>query len=199
MAHQLSQLPGEEKIEFDGFQAMRKMGMNYFDAVKGSQKDIMNTTRNFVLRTRLGKEVDFTDEFRKRFMTTEYGNYEKYDKNSITRETDVDLGDGGKDDRLFQNSLNFNRRMQLDDHKAHEEQFKRVFFQAVKDVERSKLGEAAEKVKEALMEEEAFAHEGYREKAWLDDLEAGEVEFYGRMSPIAKEEVYRLYQKGWTV
>ena len=32
----------------------------------------------------MNREIDFTDDFRKRFMTREYGNYEKYDKNSIT-------------------------------------------------------------------------------------------------------------------
>lgn len=32
---------------------------------------------------KLNREINFTDDFRKRFMTKEYGNYEKYEKNSI--------------------------------------------------------------------------------------------------------------------
>jgi hypothetical protein len=46
---------------------------------------------------RLGREIDFTDDFRKRFMTKEYGNYEKYEKNSVKEEVDPGYNDGGQD------------------------------------------------------------------------------------------------------
>jgi hypothetical protein len=48
-----------------------------------NEKEMMTTTKNLVMRTRLEREVKFDDDFRKRFMTKEYGNYEKYDKNAI--------------------------------------------------------------------------------------------------------------------
>ena len=43
----------------------------------------MNTTKVLKQRMRMEKEIDFTEDFRKRFVAKEYGNYEKYDKNSI--------------------------------------------------------------------------------------------------------------------
>ena len=45
---------------------------------------MMKTTKSYITRMRMKKEISFTDDFRKRFMTNEYGNYDKYDKNSIT-------------------------------------------------------------------------------------------------------------------
>jgi len=42
---------------------------------------MMNATKNFTMRHRLNKDLDFTDDFRKKFITKEYGNYEKYDQN----------------------------------------------------------------------------------------------------------------------
>lgn len=40
---------------------------------------MMAQTKNYTARLRLNREVDFTEDFRKRFMTREYGNYEKYE------------------------------------------------------------------------------------------------------------------------
>ena len=53
---------------------------------------------------RLNKEIDFTDDFRKRFMTRENGNYKKYEKNSVTEEFDKGEYDGGLDQ--FQKNYN---------------------------------------------------------------------------------------------
>ncbi len=44
----------------------------------------MAHTKNYSTRLRLNKEVNFNEDFRKRFLTKDYGNYEKYDKNSVT-------------------------------------------------------------------------------------------------------------------
>lgn len=46
---------------------------------------------------RLGRDIDFTEDFRKRFMTRDYGNYEKYEKNSVTEEVDKGITDEGLD------------------------------------------------------------------------------------------------------
>lgn len=57
----------------------------------------MNQTKNFATRTRLNREIDFTDDFRKRFMTKDYGNYEKYEKNAISHDLDRGITDNGRD------------------------------------------------------------------------------------------------------
>jgi hypothetical protein len=44
---------------------------------------MMNNTKNYTTRFRLNREINFTEDFRNKFMTKEYGNYEKYTKNSV--------------------------------------------------------------------------------------------------------------------
>lgn len=62
---------------------LRDDASNYFDIVGKNERDMMNQTKNYATRLRLNRQIDFSDDFRKRFMTREYGNYEKYDKNSV--------------------------------------------------------------------------------------------------------------------
>ena len=50
----------------------------------------MNNTRNLVMRMKLNRDINFTDDFRKQHMIKNYGNYEKYDKNKV--KTDYDDG-----------------------------------------------------------------------------------------------------------
>ena len=45
--------------------------------------DMMNNTKNYTMRARLNREIQHTEDFRTRFMTKEYGNYEKYERNRI--------------------------------------------------------------------------------------------------------------------
>ena len=58
-----------------------KEAKDFFNTVSKNEKDLMNTTKNIKQRLRLGREIDFSEDFRKRFMTKEYGNYDKYLKN----------------------------------------------------------------------------------------------------------------------
>ena len=51
---------------------------DYFSKVHKEEGDMMQTTKHLEERMRLEKEIDFTEDFRKRFLTNEYGNYEKY-------------------------------------------------------------------------------------------------------------------------
>jgi hypothetical protein len=55
----------------------------------------MQTSKNIMTRLRLGKHIDFSDDFRKRFLNNEYGNYEKYEKNEVKTETDRGEEDTG--------------------------------------------------------------------------------------------------------
>ena len=45
---------------------------------------MVRNTKNFTMRHRLNRELDGSEDFTKRFLTHEYGNYDKYDKNRIT-------------------------------------------------------------------------------------------------------------------
>jgi hypothetical protein len=67
-----------------------------FDFVGKDEKDLMNATKNIKNRMRLRREIDYSEDFRRRFLTKEYGNYDKFEKNNITKETEektMDTGD----------------------------------------------------------------------------------------------------------
>lgn len=101
---------------------MRDNMSNYFDVVSKNEKDMMNTTKNMVQRTRLQRQVDYTEDFRKRIMTQEYGNYEKYEKNAVVQEVDRGEDDFGYD-KFMINYHDMMKRMQTnegDDKRKHE-------------------------------------------------------------------------------
>lgn len=70
---------------------------NYFDVAGKSERDMMNQTKNYTTRLRLNRQIEFTEDFRKRFMTREYGNYEKYEegRNRISEEIEKGEDDLG--------------------------------------------------------------------------------------------------------
>ena len=43
----------------------------------------MRNTKNYTMRHRLNREIDHSEDFTKRFLTNEYGNYDKYTENKI--------------------------------------------------------------------------------------------------------------------
>ena len=100
-------------IESDYWNQMRTMKVqaaDYFNNVSKSEKDMMNNTKNFVMRHRLNREISFGDDFRKKYMTNEYGNYGKYEKNSV--ETVYDKGvDDNHHDKFFENYMNLVKRL----------------------------------------------------------------------------------------
>lgn len=58
--------------------------------------------------------MDFNEDFRKKYLTKEYGNYDKYDKNAIKEEVDPGHNDLGYDTFL----RNYNDMMRQT--KSHE-------------------------------------------------------------------------------
>ena len=44
---------------------------------------MMRNTKNYTMRHRLNREIDHSEDFTKRFLTNEYGNYDKYTENKI--------------------------------------------------------------------------------------------------------------------
>lgn len=75
-----------------------KEASQYFETVSKNENDLMASSKNYALRVRMGREIDFNEDFRKRFMTREYGNYEKYEgKNNVAEEVDRGVNDTGLD------------------------------------------------------------------------------------------------------
>ena len=87
--------------------------------------DMMNNTKNYVMRTKLNREIEHSENFRKRFMTQEYGNYEKYDKNRIKTEYKEDEMKFDSD-KFYDNYLNMIKKLptktkdQIEDKKRKE-------------------------------------------------------------------------------
>lgn len=57
---------------------------DHFNVVSQNEKDMMATTKNLITRTRMQREIEWGNEdFRKKILTQDYGNYEKYEKNAV--------------------------------------------------------------------------------------------------------------------
>ena len=75
-----------------------------------TERDMMNTTKNYTMRARLNRDLDFTEDFRKRYLTNEYGNYEKYEENKV--ETVYDEGPENLEvDKFYENYLSMLKKM----------------------------------------------------------------------------------------
>ena len=71
---------------------------------------MMTNTKNYTMRHRLNREIDHSEDFRKRFMTQEYGNYSKYDDNRIKTEY-KDNEEKEDVDKFYQNYLDMIKKM----------------------------------------------------------------------------------------
>jgi hypothetical protein len=95
-------LTPEEVMEQGYWDKMRDFtdeAADYFSVVGKNEKDMMNNTKNYATRVRLNREIKLDEDFRKRFMTREYGNYEKYEegRNVVKEETEKGQNDLGGD------------------------------------------------------------------------------------------------------
>ena len=72
---------------------------------------MMNNTKNYTTRLRLSRQVDFSEDFRKRFMTREYGNYQKYEEGRNTVEHITEKGENDMGfDKLYKNDSKATKR-----------------------------------------------------------------------------------------
>ncbi len=113
-----------EQSYWDKVRDLSDDASTYFDVVGKSDRDMMNQTKNYTTRLRLKRQVDFNEDFRKRFMTREYGNYEKYEsgRNRITEEIEKGEDDIGLD-TLFKNEHEMIKRMStMEGESAREEE-----------------------------------------------------------------------------
>mmetsp|Transcript_6785 Transcript_6785/g.11408 ORF Transcript_6785/g.11408 Transcript_6785/m.11408 type:complete len:161 (+) Transcript_6785:228-710(+) len=69
-----------------------------------SEQQMMNFTKNYIARNKLNREIDLNEDFRKRFLTKDYGNFEKYEKGKNTFEVKLEGAEKlTKYDNLYQN------------------------------------------------------------------------------------------------
>jgi len=87
----------QDQAYFDSVKDLSKDAEQYFSLLSQDDKDMMSNTREMVKRMRFQKEVQFNEGFKKRFMTRDYGNYEKYEKNYVSEKVDKGIGDSGQD------------------------------------------------------------------------------------------------------
>lgn len=129
----------------------------------------------------------------------EYGNYERYEKNAVTEENDQGKDDWG-DDNFLKNYNNMIRKLNIDEGERIRKTDEENTFKSITDENVASTN---------LMDEFNAARKGldYQDKAKQQDLEKFMLEsfekqesrFNGRMSPFAKEQLYRRYLKGETV
>lgn len=132
-------------------------------------------------------------------MTRDYGNYEKYDNNSIEQTKERGENDFGND-RLMKNENELNMRLAT------------LEGEQARDGEKQKI--------ESLLSNENYADQTIRdrltnmknvtenpqdvmardhEQKMMKGFESQDIAYNGRMSPVAKEELYRNYLKGMTI
>lgn len=92
-------------------QGMKHEVSQFFNNVSENEKDMMNSTKNLVMRQRLNREISFKDDFRKKYIVNDYGNYEKYDKNSVSIEREEGEDFTSTYDKAYGNYLDFIKRL----------------------------------------------------------------------------------------
>jgi len=107
----------EDMLEGDYWHAMRDVGLkaaDHFNIVSKNEKDMMNNTKNMTMRLRLNREIDYTEDFRKKHLIKDYGNYEKYEKNSVNLEYDEGV-DETTHDKIYANFMDMLKRLPVKD------------------------------------------------------------------------------------
>lgn len=62
------------------------------------------------MRQRLNRDIQFNDDFRKKHLVNEYGNYEKYENNTVRLEYD-DGKESTSVDKSYENYINLIKRL----------------------------------------------------------------------------------------
>ena len=149
----------------------------------------MNNTKNFTMRARLNREIDFTEDFRKKYMTREYGNYDKYEKNSVS----TDYDDGGVEpsdyNKLYANYMNLIKRLPTEEAEDMKKQKATDLKGLLTDPARghAEFGDMYFDWKVKEEESKAKNHELEVEYEFADNPLTKEKKWMGRMSPFAKE------------
>lgn len=160
----------------------------------------MHHTKQFALRSRLNMSMPLNEDFRKKIWTREYGNYDKYTKNRIKIVADNSEQDKGQD-TLFQNQLDVDQRMHSmtneDYIKEKKKNFEDVIFN--RDIMDEDIGKHMQKTHDYRQDQESVLEGKNYQEALNEGFDDEEVTYEGRLSPWAREEIYRLYLSGMTV
>jgi len=181
-------------------QDVSRQAAKYFNIVTSNEKDMMNNTKNYTMRHRLNRELDFTDDFRTKYMTKEYGNYDKYSKNSVKNE--FDNGETEIDsDKFYENYMQLLKRLPTKEADRMKDK-KRDDIKNLLTNQEYGHQEFGNKYFDWKVEEEktkAAENRIDEEVEFMEDPENYEKGYYGRLSPFAKEQLYREYHKGMSV
>ena len=160
----------------------------------------MNNTKNYTMRYRLNRDMEFNENFRKKYVSKDYGNYEKYEKNSVATKYDAGV-EATTDDKLYENYMKLIKTLPTQE----AEDFEKQKRDDIKDL-LTDQNETHQTFKERF-----FAQKGVKENLnpdldafeeeceLMEDPETFERAYYGRLSPFVKENVYREYLKGYSI
>jgi hypothetical protein len=89
-----------------------------FRLESATEKEMMDYTKNFTIRHRLNREIEFTEDFRKQYLTKEYGNIEKYQRNSV--EVKVEKGENiNMEDKFYELYADLIKRLPTGEAEMH--------------------------------------------------------------------------------
>lgn len=133
-------------------------------------------------------------------MTNEYGNYDKYEKNSVS--TVYDAGeDENNHDKFFENYMNLIKRLptkEADDIKTQKRQDIQNLLTDT-DIAHVEFPDAYFDWKVETDKSQAREKEIDEEMEFMENPTTFESGYNGRMSPFVKETIYREYQRGMSV
>jgi len=176
------------------FEKYEKKSKDFF--VTNTPDDLGKFTKNYELRKRMRKPIEYTEEFREKNMRNEYGNYEKYQKNfAEIKNEEIDEFDYGNTNFVY-NFQKFLKSSNLEE------------GDLTKEIEKFNLQNALKKGKnpiyDIVQKQRKFESDLRKEIDYQKYFRPGgggahRPPFNGRVSPWAKEDIYRLYLQGMTI
>ena len=180
-------------------QNMKHEVSKFFNNVSENEKDMMNSTKNIVMRQRLNREISFSDDFRGKYLTNEYGNYEKYQKNSVSIDYDEGVNETSVD-KTYANFLEMVKRLPTREAEQMKQKDRETIDDMLTTQEISHREFPTTYFNWKAEEKNAVASENIDEEmAFIDDPVNFEKGWHGRMSPFVKETIYREYHRGMTI
>lgn len=77
-----------ESDYWDAKNQIKQNASKFFNTQTASEKEMMNFTKNYVMRHKLNRDLQFSEDFRNKYLTKEYGNYDKYKENKVETKYD---------------------------------------------------------------------------------------------------------------
>jgi nucleoside diphosphate kinase len=141
--------------------------------------------------------MDFTEDFRKKYLTKDYGHYEKYEMNKVT--TVYDEGElENTQDKFYEHYMRMVSRLPTvsakDDQQKKVEDIKGMLTATNK--AHSEFGEQYMSWKTSEEQTKSKEDELNQEYQFMNNPTTYEAGYVGRLSPMCKEMIYREYLKG---